>query len=144
VAFEDIPVEATDIHLTETINTTATFVTLGAPTTTVLEPAGKGLEFVPITHPNSLAAGETARFRFLIDGKPAAGLAVTVIPGGDRYREETGELDFTTDKDGVVAITWPKAGMYWVGAEAEDRNPSEKRAEARKMNYAATLEVMTP
>ena len=144
VAFEDIPAEATDIHLTETVNTTATFVTLGAPTTTAFKPAGKGLEFDPITHPNSLAAGETARFRFLIDGRPASGLKVTVIPGGDRYREESEELDFTADKDGVVAITWPSAGMYWVGAEAEDKSPSEKRAEVRKMNYAVTLEVMTP
>jgi hypothetical protein len=144
VAFEDIPADATDVHLTETVSRTATFVTVGAPTTTVFKPTGRGLEFDPITHPNSLAVGETARFRFLIDGKPAAGLKVTVVRGGDRYRDDTGELDFTTDKDGVIAITWPAAGMYWMGAEAQDKNPSEKRAEVRKMNCAVTLEVMTP
>lgn len=144
VAFEDIPANATDVHLTESMNTVATFVTNGAPTTTVFMPTGQGLEFDPLTHPDSLAQGETAHFRFLLDGKPAAGLKVTVVPGGDRYREDTGEMDFTTDADGVVAITWPAAGMYWLGAEAEDRNPSEKRAEARRMSYAATLEVMTP
>ena len=144
VAFKDIPANATDVHLTEVSRTTETFVTVGAPTTEVLKPAGKGLEFDPITHPNSLAAGETARFRFLIDGKPAAGLKVTVIPGGDRYREDEGAMALTTGADGVVAITWPAAGMYWVGAEAEDHNPAEKRAEARRMSCAVTLEVMTP
>jgi hypothetical protein len=44
----------------------------------------------------------------------------------------------------VVTITWPSAGLYWVGAETEDRNPSEKRAEMRRLTYAVTLEVMTP
>ncbi|WP_157217656.1 DUF4198 domain-containing protein [Flavisphingomonas formosensis] len=144
VAFEDIPAEATDVHLTEIANRVETFVTLGAPTTTIFKPTGKGMELEPVTHPNAIAAGETARFRFLIDGKPAAGLKVTVVPGGDRYREDVGTIELATGADGVVAVTWPHAGMYWLGAEATDDNPSEKRAEARRMSYAATFEVMTP
>ncbi len=144
MALQDIPADATDIHLTETIRTTATFVTTGAPTTTVFKPTGTGLEFDPITHPNAIAAGETARFRFLIDGKPAPGLKVTVVPGGDRYRETVNAMALTTGADGVVAVTWPAAGLYWLGVEAEDKHPAEKRAETRRMSYAVTLEVMTP
>jgi hypothetical protein len=144
VALQDLPVDATDLHLVEQIGRTETFVTAGAPTTTVFKPTGKGLELAPITHPNALVAGETARFRFLVDGKPAASVTVTVLAGGDRYRDDAGEKTLTTDRDGVVAVTWPTAGMYWLGAEAQDRNPAEKRAEARRMSYAATLEVMTP
>ena len=144
VALEDIPADATDIHLTENVSMAETFLTAGAPTTTVLKPAAKGLELDPITHPNAIAAGETARFRFLIDGKPAPGIKVTVVPGGDRYRDDVGAMSLATGADGVVAIKWPTAGMYWVGAEAEDRHPAEQRAETRRMSYAATLEVMTP
>jgi hypothetical protein len=144
VAFEDMPAEATDVHLIEDVRRIETFVTAGAPTTTVFTPTGKGLELDPITHPNAAAAGETARFRFLIDGKPASGLKVTVIPGGDRYRDEAGTIALTTGADGVVAIRWPAAGMYWLGVEAEDRHPAQPRAETRRMSYAATIEVMTP
>lgn len=144
VALEDIPAAATDIHLTEMVNRTETFVTDGAPTTAALKPAGHGLELEPITHPNAIVAGETARFRLLVDGKPAAGVKVTVIPGGDRYRDDVGTMLLTSGADGVVAVKWPRAGMYWLGAEAEDAYPAQRRADTRRMSYAATLEVMTP
>jgi hypothetical protein len=142
VAVADIPANATDVHLTETITRAETFVTVGAPSE--LKPEGKGLAFDPLTQPNSLAQGETARLRYLIDGQPAAGVRVTVVADGVRYRESVKAMELTTGKDGTVSITWPGAGLYWVGAEAEDRNPSEKKAETRKMMTSVTLEVMTP
>uniref|UniRef100_UPI001576338A DUF4198 domain-containing protein n=1 Tax=Sphingomonas bacterium TaxID=1895847 RepID=UPI001576338A len=144
VALEDIPADATDVHLVERVGRVETFVTAGPPTTTVFRPAGRGLELEPITHPNAVVAGEMARFRFLVDGKPAAGVRVTVLAGGDRYRNDAGARVMTAGADGIVAVTWPAPGMYWLGAEAEDRAPAEKRAEVRRMSYAATLEVMTP
>lgn len=144
VALQDIPADATDLHLVEVSSTTETFVTAGAPSTGVFKPTGSGLEFEPISHPNTLAADETARFRFLIDGKPAAKVKVTVVRGGDRYRDDVGAIELTTGADGTVAVKWPTAGMYWLGAEAEDNKPAEKRAELRRMSYSATLEVMTP
>jgi uncharacterized GH25 family protein len=144
VAFQDIPADATDLHLNEIWSKTETFVTQGAPSTDIFKPVGKGLEFDPITHPNAVAAGETAKFRFLIDGKPAAGVKITVMAGGERYREDAGAMKLTTGADGTVSIKWPTAGMYWLGAEAEDKNPAEKKAEVRRMSYAVTLEVMTP
>ena len=144
VALKDIPAEATDVHLTEMVNTTETFVTTGAPTTTVFKPTGSGLEFQPVTHPNGLVAGETARFRFVLDGRPAPGVKVTVLPGGDRYRDTDGAVTLLTGKGGEVAVKWPAAGMYLLTAETEDQHPAEKRAETRRMTYSATLEVMTP
>jgi hypothetical protein len=144
VAVKDIPAEATDVHLTEVVGIAQTFVTAGAPTTPVLKPTGSGLELEPITHPNALAAGETARFRFLLDGRPAAGVKVTALPGGDRYRDGDGAIALTADRDGVVAVRWPAAGMYLLSAAAEDRHPAEQRAETRRLTYSATLEVMTP
>lgn len=144
VALADVPADAADLHLTETASTAETFVTVGAPTEAVFKPSGRALEMQPVTHPNALAAGETARLRFLIDGRPASGVKVTVVPGGQRYRDDDKAMALTTGADGTVAVKWPAAGMYWLGAEAEDAHPAEKRAQVRRMTYSATLEVMTP
>ena len=140
----DIPANATDVKLTEMSSRNEVFLTVGAPTTTVLTPAGRGLEFAPITHPDELVAGEAARFRFLLDGKPAAGLTVTVIPGGKRYRNAEGAMTLTTGADGVVGVKWPGAGMYWLSATVTDANTVTPRATERRLSYAATLEVQTP
>lgn len=140
----DIPASATDVKLTEVMNRNEVFLTAGAPTTTVLKPTGKGLEFAPVTHPDELVAGETARLRFLIDGQPAPGLKVTIVPGGKRYRDAEGLMELTTDREGVVGVTWPTAGMYWLNAVATDAKTSVPRATERRMSYVTTLEVLTP
>lgn len=111
-----IPAGATNVQTAEASNRNEIFVTLGAPTTTLFKPTGVGIELVPTTHPNDLVSGEAASFQFLLDGKPASGLKVTVIPGGIRYRDALGQMDLTADKEGKVAITWPTPGMYWLNA----------------------------
>jgi len=139
-----IPASATDVKLAESLSRNEIFVTLGAPTDTVLKPTGKGLELVPVTHPNDLVSGEAATFRFVIDGKPAAGIDVEVVPGGIRYRDQLGQMDLKTDAEGKVTITWPTPGLYWVSAEASDKNVSVKGAEQRRLGYVSTLEVLAP
>ena len=111
-----IPAGATNVQTSEMSNRNEIFVTLGAPTTTIFKPTGEGIELVPTTHPNDLVSGEAASFQFLLDGKPAAGLKVTVIPGGIRYRDALGQIDLTADKDGKVSVKWPEPGMYWLNA----------------------------
>ncbi len=140
----DIPANATDVKLTETSARNEVFLTSGAPTRTVFAPTGKGLEFAPVTHPDELVAGESAKFKFLIDGKPAAGLKVTVIPGGKRYRNDEGAVELTTGADGVLDVKWPTAGMYWLNATATDDKATTPRATSRRMSYTTTVEVMTP
>jgi uncharacterized GH25 family protein len=144
VSVADIPAEATDVKLTESITRNEIFVTAGAPTTTVFRPGGKGLELAPITHPDELVAGESASFRFLVDGKPAVGLKVRVIPGGKRYRNAENAQELTTGPDGVVTISWPEPGMYWMNATLTDDKATAPRATQRRMNYATTLEVLLP
>ncbi|WP_112381492.1 DUF4198 domain-containing protein [Sphingomonas carotinifaciens] len=140
----DIPANATDVKLTEIVNRNEIFVTAGAPTTTVFKPTNKGLELSPVTHPDELVAGEPAKFRFLVDGKPAANLKVTVIPGGKRYRDSENAMDLTTDAQGLLTVTWPAAGMYWLNATATDNNTTTPRATERRLGYVTTLEVMAP
>ncbi|KTE77544.1 DUF4198 domain-containing protein [Sphingopyxis sp. A083] len=145
---ERLPAGATNVQTAEANNRNEIFVTVGEPTTTLFTPTGKGIELVPVTHPNDLFAGETATFQFLLDGKPAAGLPVTVIPGGIRYRDQLGQIDLKTGADGTVAVNWPEPGMYWLNVTT----PQAEREEgaggpppfARRASYVTTLEVMAP
>ncbi|WP_449474014.1 DUF4198 domain-containing protein [Sphingobium chungangianum] len=149
---EAIPAGATNIQTVEATNRNEIFLTLGAPTTTIFKPTGVGIELVPVTHPNDLVAGEAATFQFLLDGKPAADLKVTVIPGGIRYRDTLGQQDLVTGKDGKVSISWPQPGMYWLNATIGGNREGSEGAQAtppaaptpRRASYVTTLEVLAP
>lgn len=145
---ERLPAGATNVRTAEANNRNEIFVTVGEPTTTLFTPTGKGIELVPVTHPNDLFAGETATFQFLLDGKPAAGLPVTVIPGGIRYRDQLGQIDLKTGADGTVAIDWPEPGMYWLNVTTPQAEGEEGMGGppplARRASYVTTLEVMAP
>ena len=159
-----IPAGATDVQTTESLSRNEIYVTQGAPTTTVFKPSGKGIELVPVTHPNDLVAGEAATFQFLLDGKPAPNLFVTVIPGGIRYRDALKQQDLKTGADGKVSINWPDPGLYWVNV-----TPNRPRQEGqggpgagapgagglqgagrpagppqRRVSYVTTVEVLAP
>jgi uncharacterized GH25 family protein len=135
-----LPAGASDAKLTEASNRAELFVTAGAPSAGALKPSGRGLELVPVTHPNDLVAGEPATFRFLADGKPAADLAVTVIAGGSRYRDAAGEMALKTDAKGEVVVKWPGAGMYWMNATAQ--GAGSRPGVGRRMSYSAVVEVL--
>ena len=157
---KDIPAGATELRVSQNVSRVETFVTRGNPTTDALKPTGTGIELVPVTHPNDLVEGETATFRFLDNGKPAAGYAATVILGGLRYRSELGEIRLNTDDKGEIKVKWPAPGMYWVnvaqaraaapgaggpgaGAPAAPSGPAGTLAEpVRRSNYSLTLEVL--
>lgn len=141
---DDIPANATDLDLTETMGRNEFFVSAGEPSDALFTPTGKGLEFVPVTLPTDLVSNEPGQFRFLVDGKPAAGLEVEVIPGGRRYRDTDGSQKLKTDDQGVLTVQWPIAGMYWINASLTDAKPSHPKAGKRRMTYTATLEVLAP
>lgn len=140
----DIPADATDFDLTQNQSRNEFFVTAGEPTQTVLQATGKGLEMVPVTHPDDLVTTEPGKFRFLVDGKPAAGLKVEFVPNAQRFRDGDHAQALTTGADGVVSIKWPVAGFYWVNASLTDDKPTAPRATKRRMTYTATLEVVAP
>ena len=162
-----IPAGATDVQTAESVSRNEIYVTQGAPTTTAFKPTGKGIELVPVTHPNDLVVGEPATFQFLLDGKPAPDLFVTVIPGGIRYRDTLKQQDLKTGADGKVSINWPDPGLYWVNV-----TPTRPRQEGaggpggqgmgapgtggpqgagrpagppqRRVSYVTTVEVLAP
>jgi len=139
-----IPAGATDVNVSQVAGRNEIYVTNGAPTETVRKATGRGLELVSGTHPNDLVSGEEATFGFALDGKPAANIEVTVVPGGIRYRDQLNEMKLKTDAEGNLKVTWPEAGMYWLEAEFSDDKTSVPQAKQRRVSYVTTLEVLAP
>ncbi|MET0656322.1 MAG: DUF4198 domain-containing protein [Pseudoxanthomonas sp.] len=138
----EVPKDAKDLKVMQSVGRVETFVTNGSPNDTALKPGGEGIELVPVTHPNDLFAGEEAKFKLQIDGKPAAGLEIEVVRGGTRYRNAQQEIKVKTDANGEFSVTWPEAGMYWLETTSEDANTSLPQAKQRRLTYVATLEVL--
>ncbi|RIK99717.1 MAG: DUF4198 domain-containing protein [Proteobacteria bacterium] len=138
-----IPTNATDVRITQSQGRIETFVTTGKPTEAVFKTTGQGLELVPVTHPNNLLAGEEAKFKLVLDGQPAAGLEVEVVPGGIRYRDQLNSIKVKTDESGTFAVKWPTPGMYWLSASVQDDKATIKEAK-RRASYTATVEVLPP
>ncbi|EMI58242.1 DUF4198 domain-containing protein [Rhodopirellula sallentina] len=137
-----IPENAENVQITESITRVETFVTNGGPTNEALTASGRGIELIPITHPNDLYAGETAKFQMLVNGEPASDLKVTVIQGGTRYRNTQEETELTTDAEGKLAISFSEPGMYWLSTSTSDEDTSIPQATSRRLGYTATLEVL--
>lgn len=138
----EVPKDAKNLRVSQTVGRNETFVTNGSPNTTALQPTGEGIELVPVTHPNDLFEGETATFKVLVDGKPGAGIAFEIVRGETRYRNAQEEINVTADANGELKVTWPAAGMYWLEASTEDDRTSVPQAAKRRLGYVATLEVL--
>ncbi len=143
---KEVPANAAELEVSRMLARVETFVSAGIPDYAVFKPTGVGLELVPLTHPNDLRAGETATWRFLLDGKPAANQAWSLIPGGVRYRATLGEIRHSTDANGEITFEIPAAGMYMVSTSWPAAAPAAAgqppRMPARRVTYAATVEVL--
>lgn len=86
-----------------------TFVRVGEPTTdrSWQEPVGMSLEIVPEKDPTTLRAGDEIPVRVLHKGKPLSGLSLSAVGPGTNKPEMR-----TTDSDGRVAFTLPRAGPW--------------------------------
>ena len=143
---KELPAGAQDVKVTRLQSRNEVFLTSGKPSDEVLATTGVGLELRPVTHPNDLIAGSQASFVLTLDGKPASGVEVLVIPGGVRYRDRLDEVKALTDAAGRFSIRWPAAGMYWLsathGATGLMDAAASAEAPARRVSYSATFEVL--
>ena len=139
---KEVPSDAENLKVSESVSRIETYVTNGGPTDKVFESTGKGIELIPVTHPNDLYAGEKGTFRFLVDGKPMAGLKVEVIRGGTRYRDAQEEQHVETNAQGEFTVEWKEPGMYWLETSIQDDKTTISQAQSRWLSYAATFEVL--
>lgn len=142
---KQVPADAQDLKTVITQMRMETFVTATKPSLGALKPGGSGLEMVPVTHPNELRAGETAKWRFSLDGKPLANFPFSLVPGGVRHRGVLGEIRLATDANGEATVQLPAGGMYWLSASYPAglaKGESPKGPNPRRYSYSATLEVL--
>lgn len=137
-------VKKDDVRIVDSNSAVIAFVTLGNPSKKNLEPKNQGLEILfPDTHPNDLVTNEEIKVAFLLDGKPAAGLEITVIKHGDRHRNNPGEVTLTTDAKGETTLTFPEAAFYWLEAETTSKaEPVEGVEVNKRASLSLTLEVL--
>jgi len=138
----EVPQNAQDLQASFLQSRIETFVTSGKPTKDTLTITGSGLELAPVTHPNDLTAGNAATFQLMLDGKPASNVKISVVPGGNRYRDKLGEMNLTTDAEGKFTVKWPESGMYWMEAVVRDEAAPIKEVKQRRAGYSATFEVL--
>lgn len=137
----NIPANAPKLEVEQVQRRVEAFVTVGTPTD-VKTTRGEGVELVPLQHPNDLYAKETAKFRLLLDGKPAENLAVELVAGGNRYRDSPEEIAVKTDRNGEFSVTWPAPGLYWLDVALEDDKATVPNVKKRRASYNATFEVL--
>ncbi|WP_292052028.1 MULTISPECIES: DUF4198 domain-containing protein [unclassified Brevundimonas] len=135
-----IPADATNVQPVRTFTRTETFVTLGNPNETALAATGKGLELVPVSHPNDAAEGEASSFKLLLNGQPAADVEVTIAREGLRYRSNPEEITAKTAADGTFTVTWAASGLHWIGASV--RTPGANGQPGTNASYNGTIEVL--
>ena len=148
----EVPADAQDLQVSRQLTRSETFVTNETPGAVAAGVTGEGLELLPLTSPTDLSAGDSTRFRMLLDGKPYAGADVTLIRGGNRYRYKMGEIALKTDAAGEFSVAWPEAGRYWLGVNHGGRQggpgaapaaqASAPAGGARRESYTATFEVL--
>ncbi|MGR4862992.1 DUF4198 domain-containing protein [Caulobacter sp. LARHSG274] len=155
---KQVPAGAADLRTIRMLGRYETFVTRDKPTVEALKPSNQGLELAPITHPADIVATEPARFRFLLDGKPAAGLDVVFARGGDRWRAKPVEVTARTGADGALSVTLPEAGMWWLSAVVQtgetgrgpggpggpNSPPQPLAGDGYSASYTATIEAQLP
>lgn len=94
------------------ITTADVYVTRGAPNSNALAPRNAGLEFRPLSHPNSLFVGSEAKFEVLFDGRPLAKQAVAIHFGDERYSDKKIYAETTTDDEGKFSVKLTRPGVY--------------------------------
>lgn len=152
---KQVPASASELRTVKTVSRNETFVTRDTPTTQALKVSGEGLELEPITHPSDVIVGEAASFRFLLNGKPADGLEVLVMRGGDHWKSRPAEIKAKTGPDGSFKLTLPEGGIWWISATYRTgetgRGPGGPQAPAQPLagdgygaSYTATVEAQLP
>jgi uncharacterized GH25 family protein len=122
------------------ITTADVFVSRGKPTDAALAPRNKGLEFRPITHPNSVFAGSKATFEVLYDGRPLANQVISVHFGDERYSDKKLYAETKTNAEGRFDVKPDRAGLYLAMTRHRVLPAAEGEA-AMSHTYSVTFEA---
>lgn len=117
------------------------YVTRGAPTTAALTPRGEALEVQPVTHPNGITAGSDAAFVLLFNGKPLAGVDVTLFRAAGVYdgRKVAGQVK--SDAAGRFILKPGDAGTYLLLVRHRAQSPTGAQTPWRSYSYTLAFDA---
>ena len=107
------------------------------PTRDFAKPLGQALEFIPLSDPASLNAGDRLKLRVLLDGKPLAG--VKVAANMFDYSDKAEKV--VTDADGAVTVTVPARRMAGVEIEYFAKTAGDSRIDGIWYTSSITFRV---
>ena len=137
----DVPADAKRMQV-ESIMTVETYVSKGAPTDAALKTKGEGFELKPITHPNAIYVDQGFAFQLLVDGKPAAGVPISVYRSGNIYDDRRIAAELHTDAKGTAKVAFTQAGIYLLTTHYPAASSAAGEAPLpRNYTYSLTFEV---
>ncbi len=117
------------------------YVTRGAPTTAALKPGGEALEVQPITHPNGITAGSNAIFQLLYNGKPLAGVDVTLFRAAGVYDGRKVAAQTKSDAAGRFTLHPDDAGAYLLLVRHRAQSPAGAETPWRSYTYTLAFDA---
>jgi len=135
------PADASEVRVTRMASRIETFVARQRASDRPFASANTGLELIPLDSPVDLSDGDRTRFKLLLEGKPLADAAVSLLLGGNRYRYKMGEQNLRTDAQGQFAVSWQQPGRYWLGVSHATPGATPEAPPEQRLSYSATFEV---
>ncbi|PSX12353.1 DUF4198 domain-containing protein [Photobacterium angustum] len=107
-----LPDRARNVYTEVNYTRAESYITVGKPSTKVMEISGEYLEMVPLTHPADIVEGQPVTLQFFFYGKPQAGVKIDITREGTMYRNRQEQINLVSDKDGKITFTPYIAGRY--------------------------------
>ena len=139
-----IPAGAKVISDFQSLTLAETYVTVGEPGGAALQARGKGIELVPVSHPNDLFVGDAFVFVVQYDGKPLAAQPVEVTEAVWTADRKPAVETLQTDAAGRVRLPLAKAGTFLALSRYPSAAPAGAMAPEYSNSYTLTFHVLTP
>lgn len=137
-----IPAGAKVLSNFQSMTLAETYVTVGAPDRGALHAHGKGIELVPITHPNDLFVGEVFEFTVQYDGKPLAGQKVEISEAVWTSDRKPQVETLLTDAQGRASFKLQRAGTWLALTRYRTKAPAGAPVDEYSNSYTLTFRVL--
>lgn len=136
-----VPEGATLVDWYQSNTIAETWVTRGAPSQATIAPRGDGLEYLPVSHPNDLFAGEPLELQALYYGEPLADVLVEVFKASRQSGDDSPVASLHSDANGTFSFLPQEEGVYLLRSRHRDKAPEGSAAPEFSHTYTLVVEA---
>jgi uncharacterized GH25 family protein len=136
----ETPPAGIETRTLQTVTVADTYVSVGAPSRTVVDRHIGALALHPVTHPNQILTGQGFLVELLFNGAPFPNMPVVLYENGD-IDTDVGTY-FVTDASGRATVTFSTPGRYVIAARHRGEAPAGSEAQVRSYTTTLTFEVI--